>query len=95
MNQNADKKDTHNAIKKGIKRIQETVKEIRRNFSKAIVSGSRSGRIEEEFCEDLVSIWGGSDYTKPLEFDTIVMIFFDQMNKHKIFLNLKTLLTIV
>lgn len=57
-------------IKKGYTRIQEKLKEIRQNFSKAVTAGSRSGsgKIVLEFYDQLVKIWGGSAATKPLSF---------------------------
>ena len=36
-------KESKELIKRGTKRIQEKLKEIRQHFSKAVVSGSRSG----------------------------------------------------
>ena len=40
------------------------------NFSKAVTTGTRSGsrKIIYEFFDKLVTIWGGSDNTKPLQF---------------------------
>ena len=57
-------------ITKGYNRIVEKVKEIRQSFSKAVVSGTRSGcgKIVFEFYEKLVTIWGGSANTEPLSF---------------------------
>ncbi len=54
---------------KGNKRIMEKVKEIRQNFAKAVVAGSRSGsgKIVYEFYDKLILIWGGSANTKPLD----------------------------
>ena len=48
----------------------EKVKEIRQNFSKAVVSGSRSGsgKIVYEFYDKLITLWGGSAGTEPLSY---------------------------
>ena len=48
-------------ISKGTKRIMEKVKEIRQSFSKAVISGRRSGsgKIVFEFYDQLVLLWGG------------------------------------
>ena len=53
-------------------RIQEKLKEIRQDFSKAVTSGSRSGsgKIVLQFYDQLVQIWGGSPATEPLAFGT-------------------------
>ena len=63
-------KESKEAIKKGSKRIQEKVKEIRQNFSKAVVSGSRSGsgKIVYEYYDKLISLWGGSANIEPLDY---------------------------
>ena len=57
-------------IVKGKRRIQEKTKEIKQSFSKAVVSGSRSGsdKLVFEHYEKLVSIWGGSANIEPLSF---------------------------
>ena len=57
-------------IVKGKSRIQEKTKEIRQSFSKAVVSGSRSGsgKLVFEHYEKLVSIWGGFANIEPLSF---------------------------
>ena len=46
---------------KGTKRIIKKVKEIRQSFSKAVISGRRSGsgKIVFEFYDQLVLLWGG------------------------------------
>ena len=46
------------------------VKEIRQNFWKAVVSGSRSssGKIVYEFYDKLITLWGGSAGTEPLSY---------------------------
>ena len=48
-------------ISKGRSRIIEKIKEIRQSFSKAVISGTRSGsgRIVYEHYDKLVEIWGG------------------------------------
>ena len=55
---------------RGRNRIIEKVKGIRQNFSKAVTTGTRSGsgKIVYEFFDKLVTIWGGSANTKPLQF---------------------------
>ena len=57
-------------IVKGKSGIQEKTKETRQSFSKALVSGSRSGsgKLVLEHYEKLVSIWGGSVNIEPLSF---------------------------
>lgn len=57
-------------FKKGKNRILEKTKEIRQAFSKAVVSGSRSGsgKLVFEHYDTLVKIWGGSATTQPLPF---------------------------
>ena len=57
-------------IVKGKSGIQEKTKETRQSFSKALVSGSRSGsgKLVLEHCEKLVSIRGGSVNIEPLSF---------------------------
>ena len=57
-------------ITKGQKRVMEKVKEIRQNFSKAVLSGSRSGsgKIVYEFYDKLITLWGGSASTEPLSY---------------------------
>lgn len=56
--------------KKGKNRVQEKTKEIRQGFSKAIISGSRSGsgKLVYEHYDSLVKIWGGSATCQPLPF---------------------------
>ena len=46
------------------------MKEIRQNFSKAVVSGSRngSGKIVYEFYDKLITLLGGSAGTEPLSY---------------------------
>ena len=55
---------------KGKSRIQEKIKEIRQSFSKAVVSGSRSGsgKLVFEHYEKLVSIWGSFANIESLPF---------------------------
>lgn len=57
-------------ITKGKNRIQEKVKDIRQKFSKALLSGTRSGsgQIVYEHYDKLVTIWGGSANATPLTF---------------------------
>ena len=63
-------KESKDLITKGQKRVMEKVKEIRQNFSKAVVSGSRSGsgKIVYEFYDKLITLWGGSAGTEPLSY---------------------------
>ena len=57
---------------KGVKRINEKVKEMRRDFSKAVVTGTRSAvEIVHEHYDRLASLWGdaangvsGDDFLK-------------------------------
>ena len=55
---------------RGRNRIHEKVKDIRQNFSKAVITGTRSGsgKIVYEFFDKLVTIWEGSANTTPLQF---------------------------
>ena len=57
-------------IKVGYNRIKEKLKSIRQDYSKAVVSGTRSGsgKIVLQYFDDLASIWGGSPATEPLSF---------------------------
>ena len=57
-------------ISRGKNRIQEKIKEIRQNYSKAVKLGTRSGsgQIVFEHYEKLVGIWGGSASTEALPF---------------------------
>ena len=57
-------------ISKGTKRVMEKVKEIRQSFSKAVISGTRSGsgKIVFEFYDKLVLLWGGSAKVCPLTY---------------------------
>ena len=55
-------------ISKGTKRIMEIVKEIRQSFSKAVISGKRSGsgKIVFEFTTNwyyCVCVWGGGGFS--------------------------------
>ena len=63
-------KESKDLITKGQKRVMEKVKEIRQSFSKAVVSGSRSGsgKIVYEFYDKLITLWGGSAGTEPLSY---------------------------
>ena len=63
-------KESKDLITKGQRRVMEKVKEIRQNFSKAVVSGSRSGsgKIVYEFYDKLITLWGGSAGTEPLSY---------------------------
>ena len=63
-------KESKDLITKGQRRVMEKVKVIRQNFSKAVVSGSRSGsgKIVYEFYDKLITLWGGSAGTEPLSY---------------------------
>ena len=52
-------KEENEKIRKGHIRIQEKIKDIRKNFSKALVAGTRigSGKILFEHFDKLVQIW--------------------------------------
>ena len=56
----AKQKEENSQIQKGHQRIQEKVKEIRQNFSKAVTTGKRSGsgKLIYEFYDELVYIFG-------------------------------------
>eukprot|EP00112_Aurelia_sp_Birch-Aquarium-sp1_P012165 Seg2556.3 transcript_id=Seg2556.3/GoldUCD/mRNA.D3Y31 product="hypothetical protein" protein_id=Seg2556.3/GoldUCD/D3Y31 len=66
----AKKRKENDLISWGHARIQEKVKEIRQNFSKAVTAGTRSGsgKIVYEFYDDLFMIWGGSPSSEHLSF---------------------------
>lgn len=55
-------------IKKGYGRIQEKVKEIRQNFSSAMVNGRRSGsgKVVFQHYDRLVKIYGGTASSEPI-----------------------------
>ena len=57
-------------IRKGYNRMKEKVKNIRQDYSKAVVTGTRSGsgKIVIEHYDDLATIWGGSPSTEPPAF---------------------------
>ena len=57
-------------ISKEYHRVVKKVKEIRQNFSKAVVQGTRSGcgKFVYEFYDKLITIWGGSANTEPLPY---------------------------
>ena len=46
-------------------------RDLRQNFSKAVVAGIKSGsrKIVSQHCNKLVQIWGGSASTEPLSFE--------------------------
>ena len=52
-------KESKDLTTKGQNRVMERLKEIRQNFSKALVSGSRSGsgKIVYEFYDKLITLW--------------------------------------
>ena len=61
-------KEERKLIKTGYTRIQQKVKETRQSFSKAVITGSRSGsgKLVCEHYETLKLIWGGSPNIEPL-----------------------------
>lgn len=61
-------KESKELTVRGAKGIMEKVKEIRQNFSKAVVSGTRNGngKIVFEFYDRFCEIWGGSANTEKL-----------------------------
>jgi hypothetical protein len=77
-------------IAKGTKRVMEKVKEIRQAFSKAVISGTRSGsgKIVFEFYDKLVLLWGGSANVTLLNRKVILT----RMNNYKIHLMSKMLM---
>ena len=66
----ADIKISKDLIAKAHKRVVEKVKEIRQNYSKAVVSGRRSGsgKMIYEHYDKLVQIWGSTPNVSPLKF---------------------------
>ena len=76
----------HNAlIAKGKNRVQEKIKEIRQNFSKALISGTRSGsgKIIYEHFDALKLIWGGAANIEALEFGVDTNTIMDIENSSK------------
>ena len=74
-------KTEQDLIKRGYNRIHEKLKEIQKQFSDAVTTGSKSGsgKIVLEFFDQLTLIWGGSPSTNPLPFG----IYSDQTNEGK------------
>ena len=66
----ADIKVSKDLIAKAHKRVVEKIKEIRQNYSKAVVSGRRSGsgKLIYEHCDKLVQIWRSTPNVSPLKF---------------------------
>eukprot|EP00794_Sanderia_malayensis_P020902 gene20901-biopygen15412 len=66
----AKTKHDNELVTRGHTRIQEKIKEIRKQFSKAVTAGTRSGsgKIVCEHYDDLVQIWGCSPSSEPLTF---------------------------
>ena len=67
-------------IRTGYNRIKEKVKNVRQDFSKAVVSGTRSGsgKIVLAYYNDLKTIWGGSPSTEALTFGVESQSFHSQ-----------------
>ena len=65
-----DIKVSKDLVAKAHKRVVEKVKEIRQNYSKAVVSGRRSGsgKLIYEHYDKLVQIWGSTPNVSPLKF---------------------------
>ena len=64
------KKDAEKAlIKKGYNRIKEKIRAIRKSYNKAIANGTRSGsgKVVQEYYEDLRELWKGSPATEMLQ----------------------------
>lgn len=57
-------------IRKGKERVKEKIKNIRQDFSKAVVKGTRSGsgKVLYAHWDELLSIWGAPPSTQPLPF---------------------------
>ena len=74
-------------INKGKNRVHEKVKDIRQNYSKAVVNGTRSdsGRKVYGHYDKLVSIWGGSANAKPLPYGVRSDDFDDGNTSKKIY----------
>ena len=73
-------KEENEKIRKGHVRIQEKIKDIMQNFSKAVVAGTRSSskKIVFEHYDKLVQIWGGSASTEPLSFGVDAVSFSEE-----------------
>ena len=65
---NAKLKEDQKLIAQGYNRVIEKVKILRQGFSKAVISGTRSGsgKLVYDHYDDLRNIWGGSANTEPL-----------------------------
>ena len=76
-------KDSKGQIRKSTKRIIEKVKEMRQNFSKAIIKGSMSGsgKLVFEFFGKFVEIWGGFPNVSKLKFGTSTRMLLGQENQ--------------
>ena len=79
-------KSSKDYVTKGTKRVMEKVKEIRQGFSKAIVSGMRSGsgKVVFEFFDKLVELWGGSANIEKLNFGIHGDTLFDDVDDNDI-----------
>ena len=57
-------------IKKGYNRIKEKIRAIRKSYNKAVTNGTRSGsgKIVQEYYDQLAEIWKGSPATEQLGF---------------------------
>ena len=57
-------------IKKGYNRIKEKIRAIRKSYNKAVTNGTRScsGKVVQEYYDQLAKIWKGSPSTEQLGF---------------------------
>ena len=53
-------------IKKGYNRIKEKIRAIRKSYNKAVTNGTGSGKIVQEYYDQLAEIWKGSPATEQL-----------------------------
>ena len=59
-------KDKKKLILQGYNRVLEKVKTLRQGFSKAVIAGTRSGKLVYNQYDNLRDIWAGSPNTMPL-----------------------------
>jgi len=88
------KEEQKKVSKKGKNRIIKKAKEIRQEFSKAVISGSHSGsgKLVFEHYDALVKIWGGSATSQPSS--EIIIIRYVKMHL-SVFLDKKPLTYII
>ena len=75
-------KESKDHLTKGTNRVKEKVKELRQNFSKAVISGTRSGsgKIVFEHYDKFTEIWGGSPNVSQLSFGLSTSLINNQQN---------------